>query len=363
MIRPFTRTMPLAATLAGVLAAGCGGGSGTATATPSPTDVGSGALTGAGSTFVNPFFQAAFAQYTQLHSGVTVNYQGVGSGAGIQQFTKNTVDFGATDVPMAASEITAAGGADTLVQIPVVLGVTALAYNLAGVDKLQLDGPTIAGIYLGTIKTWDDPAIKALNSGVTLPSKPITAVHRSDGSGTTYIFTDYLSKVSDTFKSSVGTGKSVSWPGGVAGKGTDGVAAAVTQTDGAIGYVELAYVVQTNLHQAYVKNQAGNYLQASVAGGSAAAAAASNISATNFSIVNEPGTGVYPISGFSWALLRTKIDDKNKAKELAYLFQWIVGDGQQYGKPLQYAPLPSAVQQLAVTGLKTVTSGGVAILS
>src|SRR5215471_20441928 len=202
----------------------CGGvGQGTSS-NPTPTaDVGSGQLQGAGATFPEPFYTAAFYAYNQKYSQVSVNYQAIGSGGGIQQFTKGTVDFGASDVPMTAAEITAAGGDSTLVQLPTIIGVAAIAYNLSGVSKLQLDGTTLASIFLGTVKKWNDPAIAALNSGVSLPGTDITVVHRSDGSGTSYAFTDYLSKVSPDWSSKVGKGKSVSWPTGVGASGNQGV--------------------------------------------------------------------------------------------------------------------------------------------
>src|SRR2546430_3350202 len=198
----------LLAAVAVMLVAACG------SSPASGPDVGSGALTGAGSSFDGPLFSAAFFNYTEQHPAVRVNYQPVGSGAGIQQFIKNTVDFGASDVPMGSADITSAGGAGSLVQVPVTLGVVAIAYNLSGVDKLQLDGQTLTNIFLGDIKKWNDPAIAALNPGVSLPSSSITVVHRTDGSGTTYIFTDYLAKVSADWKTRVGTSKSVSWPTG-----------------------------------------------------------------------------------------------------------------------------------------------------
>ena len=328
----------------------------------SSTDVGKGSLTGAGATFPEPFYTKAFYMYNQSYPQVSVNYQAVGSGAGIQQFTKGTVDFGASDVPMAATDIAAAGGDSSLVQIPTTLGVVAIAYNLPGVTRLQLDGPSLAAIYLGTIKKWNDPALVALNQGVNLPSTSITVVHRSDGSGTTYHFTDYLSKVSD-WKTKVGVAKSVQWPAGVGGNGNAGVAQNVKQTEGAIGYVELAYVMQTGMQQAFLKNKNGKFLQASVAGATAAAAQSSGVSPTNFSITNEPGDNSYPIAGFSWIMVRTSIQDSEKAKAIAYLFKWLVTDGQRYGQDLAYAPLPQAVQSLALDNLKKVTSGGGAVLS
>jgi phosphate transport system substrate-binding protein len=324
--------------------------------------VGSGALTGAGATFPAPFYTKAFFTYSQQYPAVTVNYQSVGSGAGIQQFTKGTVDFGASDVPMGSADITAAGGADKLTQIPTTLGVISIAYNLSGVTKLQIDGPTLANIYLGKVKKWNDPALVALNAGVNLPNNDIQVVHRSDGSGTSYHFTDYLSKVSDEWKSKVGVGKAVSWPAGIGGSGNQGVAQAVTSTAGSIGYVELAYVIQANMTQAYLKNKDGKFVQASVAGATAAAAQNTSVSPTNFSITDEPGADTYPIAAFSWIIIHTSYSDANKGKAVVYLFKWLVTDGQSIGTSLQYAPLPSGVQTLAQANLKLVKAGGQPVL-
>jgi phosphate transport system substrate-binding protein len=243
------------------------------------------------------------------------------------------------------------------------LGVISIAYNLSGVSKLQLDGPTLANIYLGTIKKWNDPAITALNAGVALPNSDIQVVHRSDSSGTSYHFTDYLAKVSPDWKSKVGVGKAVSWPAGVGGNLNAGVAQAVQSTAGAIGYVELAYVISANMTQAYLKNKNGKFVQATVAGATAAAAQNTSVSPTNFSITDEPGDDTYPIAGFSWIILHTSYSDANKGKAIAYLFKWLVTDGQSLGAPLQYAPLPSAVQTLAEDNLKLVKAGGAAVLS
>ena len=360
MIRLTQLRWPLIAAVVALIAVACGGSAGTSPSA-APKDVGSGNLTGAGATFPEPFYTKAFYTYSQDHSKVTVNYQAVGSGAGIQQFTNNTVDFGASDVPMTAQEVQAAGGSDKLVQIPTTLGVVAVSYNLPDVQKLQLDGPTLANIFLGTVKRWDDSSIKALNPGAKLPAQDITVVHRSDGSGTTYHVTDYLSKVSDTWKTKVGTGKSVQWPAGIGGKGNEGVAAGIKQTAGAIGYVELAYVVQTGMQQAYLKNQAGRFLQAAQSGATAAAAQNKNVSPTNFSITDAPGDASYPIAGFSWIILRKDYPDAAKGKAVVNLFEWLATSGQPYGKDLQYAPLPKAVEDLATTNLKTVTVGGQAL--
>jgi phosphate transport system substrate-binding protein len=355
-MRPLGRAL-LVGVAAAMLGAACG-----STSTPAST-VGSGALTGAGATFPAPFYAKAFFTYSQQYPEVTVNYQPVGSGAGIQQFIKGTVDFGASDVPMAAADITSAGGPDTLTQIPATLGVISIAYNLSGVTKLQLDGPTLANIYLGHIKKWNDPAITVLNAGVNLPNSDIQVVHRSDGSGTTYHFTDYLAKVSDEWKTKVGTAKSVSWPAGIGGSGNQGVAQAVTSTAGAIGYVELAYVVQTKMSQAYLRNKNGNFVQASVEGATAAAAQNTSVSATNFSITDEPGDTTYPIAGFSWLIVRTSISDANKGKAVVYLIKWLVTEGQSIGAGLQYAPLPTSVQSLALANLKLIKAGGQTVLS
>lgn len=347
--------------VAAMVVSACGGGG--ATASPSPVDVGSGALTGAGATFPGPFYLKAFADYSAKYPQVTINYQAVGSGAGIQQFIKNTVDFGASDVPMGSADITTAGGPDTLTQIPTTLGVISIAFNVSGVDKLNLDGDTLAAIFLGTVTKWNDPAIATQNNGTTLPNKAITVVHRSDGSGTTYHFTDYLSKVSSTWKSSVGVGKSVKWPVGHGDSGNQAVAQEVSTTDGSIGYVELAYVVQTGMKQAAIKNANGKYVTASVQGATAAAAQNNSVGPLNFSITNEPGDTAYPIAGFSWVILRTSYSDAAKGKAVVNLFKWLVGDGQNDGKDLQYAPLPAAVKQLALTNLKTIKAGGATVLS
>jgi len=341
------------------------GGAASSTSNPTPTaDVGSGQLQGAGATFPEPFYTRAFFAYNQKYSQVTVNYQAIGSGGGIQQFTKGTVDFGASDVPMTDAEVTAAGGADSLVQLPTTIGVESIAYNVASVDKLQLDGATLASIYLGAIKKWNDPAIQALNSGVKLPGTDITVVHRSDGSGTTYAFTDYLGKISPDWQSKVGKGKSVQWPAGVGASGNAGVGQQVKTTDGAIGYVELAYVIQSKLQHAYLKNKAGKYLQASLDGATAAGASLTGVSPTSFSITNADSAGAYPIASYSWVILRTNQTDATKGRAVVSLWKWVTGpDGQQYGKDVQFASLPKEAQAFAQAQLGKVQSGGKAILT
>jgi phosphate transport system substrate-binding protein len=340
----------------------CGGSGTPTTNTPATVDVGSGTLNGAGATFPEPFYTQAFYQYNQKYPNISVNYQAIGSGGGIKQFTAGTVDFGASDVPMTDAELTAAGGATSLVEVPTILGVVSIAYNLPTVGKLQLDGTTLANIYLGKIKSWDDAAIAAQNSGVTLPSKPITVVHRSDGSGTSYQFTDYLAKISPDWKAGPGVGKSVNWPAGVGASGNTAVAQAVKSTDASIGYVELAYVIQTHMQQAYLKNAAGKYLQASIAGATAAASKNPNVSPSNFSITNMDGDAAYPIASFSWVFLKKTMTDSAKGRALVYLFKWVVTDGQSFGTPLDYAPLPAQVQTYALDQLKTITVAGANVL-
>jgi phosphate transport system substrate-binding protein len=341
-----------------ITATACGGSTPPATA-----DVGSGSLTGAGATFPQPFYQKAFFDYSAKYPQVTVNYQPVGSGGGIQQFIKKTVDFGASDVPMAGADITSAGGPDALTQIPTTLGVISIVFNISGVDKVQLDGSAVANIFLGKITKWNDPALTALNPGVTLPNKAITVVHRSDGSGTTYHFSDYLAKVSPDWNTVVGVGKSLKWPVGIGGQGNQAVAQAVTTTEGSIGYVELAYVIQTGMKQALLKNASGKFVQASQAGATAAAAANKDVSPTNFSITNATGDTAYPIAGFSWVMLYTAYPDAAKGKAVVYLFKWLTTDGQKDGADLQYAPLPAAAASLALKNLKLVKAAGAAVLT
>ncbi len=352
---------PVAAAIALVMVA-CGGSTPTPTGTPATVDVGSGSLNGAGATFPEPFYPQAFYQYNQKYPNVSVNYQAIGSGGGIKQFTAGTVDFGASDVPMTAAELSSAGGDASLVEVPTILGVVSIAYNLPSVSKLQLDGTTLANIYLGKVKTWDDASIASQNPGVTLPSKPITVVHRSDGSGTSYQFTDYLAKISPDWKAGPGVGKSVSWPAGIGASGNTAVAQAVKSTENSIGYVELAYVVQTHMQQAFLKNTAGKYLQASIAGATAAASKNTSVSPTNFSITNQDGDAAYPIASFSWVFIKKSIADSAKGRALVYLFKWVVTDGQSFGTPLDYAPLPAQVQTYALDQLKTISVNGTVVL-
>src|SRR5256714_3510692 len=360
---------PLAALAGGVLfMAACGGttsGTNPSTGGPGVPTPPAASLTGAGATFPAPFYSAAFYAYNQKFSQVTVNYQSVGSGAGIQQLTKKTVDFGASDVPMSATELTAAGGADSVVQIATTLGTVSLAYDLQGVSngQLKLTPDTIAGIFLGKINKWSDGALAADNSGVSLPNQSITVVHRSDGSGTSYIFTDYLSTVSADWKSGPGKGKSVNWPVGQGAKGNEAVATTIKQTPGAIGYVELAYVLQTGMTQASLKNKDGNFVIPSEAGATAAAKQFPDVTPQQFSIVNAPGKDSAPITGYSWLMVYKDQADKTKGTATVDMLYWLVTDGQQYGSNTHFAKLASDMVKNDIVALKTVTSGGSALLS
>jgi len=304
-------------------------------------------LTGAGSTFDYPFFSRAFYDYSQQNNAVTVNYQSIGSGGGIQQFIAKTVDFGASDVPANENELQQAG-APTL-QIPVTLGSEAIGYNLSGIGKgLRLTRESIAAIYLGKITRWNDPELQKLNPDLKLPALPIVVVHRSDGSGTTYIFTDFLSTVSPEWKKKVGTGKSVQWPVGIGGKGNEGVAGQVRQTPGAIGYVELAYVLQNDMTYAQVRNRAGKYLYPSLATTKAAAATKPNVNSTDFSIVDAPGDNAYPIAGYSWVMLYKTPSDPKRAALVKAVMTWLVTKGQADAAAVDYVPLPDNVQRQAL---------------
>lgn len=318
-------------------------------------------LTGAGSTFVFPLFSKMFAEYGKINTGVRVNYLSIGSGGGIKQLIEQTVDFGATDGPMTADEETKAGG--PVLHIPVTIGAVAVAYNVPGVPTgLKMDPEVLASIFLGDIKKWNDPKIAASNPGVSLPDLDVTPVYRSDGSGTTFIFTDYLSNVSSEFKANVGTAKAVRWPTGLGGKGNEGIAGQVQQTPGSIGYVELAYAEQNGMSVVALKNREGIYVVPSPQGATAAAARAEIPADMRVSIVNAPGAEAYPISGFTWALLRPEATDAVKGKAVVDLLWWVIHDGQQYAGSLLYAPLPPEVVEKAKAQLQSVTSGGKPLL-
>ena len=315
-------------------------------------------LTGAGSTFDAPFFSAAFARYHQLHRGVSVSYAAVGSGDGIKDFSAGRVDFGASDVPMTAAEQAGARGGP-IVQVPIDLGAVVVSYNLDNTGglavPLQLTGPVLARIYLGQITRWDDPAITALNPGDGLPDEPINVVHRSDGSGTTYIFTNYLSSVSPAWAHGPGTSKTIKWPVGFGGKGSTGVAAFLKVLPGSIGYFELSYAEAQNLPYAFVQNRSGAFVPPFAANVAADASMRPELSASSFSIVDEPGTASYPISGYSWALLYARQPNTVTGTTLVNLVDWLTHAGQQVAGANYYVVLPPAIQALAQATLKAVT--------
>jgi phosphate transport system substrate-binding protein len=309
-------------------------------------------LTGAGSTWDYPYFSKAFYEYSKSHGDVQVNYQSIGSGGGIQQFTQRTVDFGATDVPMNAGEVKAAeASGGPVLQVPVVLGGVSVIYNVPGVASgLHLTPGVLANIFLGKIANWNDPQIAKLNGGMKLPNTPIVVVHRSDGSGTTYIFTDYLSNVSSDWKAKVGTGKSVTWSASsaIGGKGSEGLAGQVSNNPGAIGYVELAYAIQNKMPQATLQNAAGKFISDAPGGVRAAAAAKPGVSPANFSIVDMKCATCYPIAGYSWVVVYQSPQDKAKGKILQQILTWLSGsDAQKIAGGLDYVPLPENIQTLA----------------
>ena len=313
-------------------------------------------LTGAGSTFDAPFFSVAFARYQQQHPGVAVGYSVVGSSAGIAAFSTQRVDFGASDVPMTSGEQTAARGGP-VTQVPVALGGEGIAYNLSlpSGARLRLTGPVLAAIYLGQITHWNDPALTALNPGLTLPTAPITVVRRSDGSGTTYIFSDYLSSVEPAWAAKVGRGKSLNWPVGEGAQGNGGVASTVYRTPFSIGYVEEAYSQGLVLPFAAIRNQAGNYVIPSTQTVAADAAQKPTITPTDFSIVNQSGASSYPISGYSWALIYTRQQNQATGQALVTMLDWLTNDGQASAAANGYVPLPSQIRQLAHSMLQQVT--------
>jgi phosphate transport system substrate-binding protein len=305
-------------------------------------------LRGAGSTFDYPFFQVAFMAYSKQF-GVTINYQAVGSSAGIEQFIANRVDFGASDVPMDSTQVALASvQGRSVAQIPVALGGVSIAYNLPGVTAhLRFDGATLARIFLGTITDWDDPAIAALNPGVHLPHLPIVPVHRSDGSGTSYIFTDYLSTVIPTWFSRVGRNTLPAWPVGLGGQGNGGVASVLKAHPGGIAYLELSYAIENGIPYARVKNKAGVFMLPTAQSILVAGTEFPDINSRHYSIVNAPEADAYPICGYSWVLLRRPLGPHGAA--LVALFHWLTTTGQQYAAQVHYVPLPPNVQQLATT--------------
>jgi len=312
-------------------------------------------INGAGATFPYPIYSKWFSEYNKLHPNIEINYQSIGSGGGIQQVTKETVFFGATDGPMTSDQLQAAPG--KILHFPTVLGAVVPVYNLPGVStELKFSGPALADIFLGKITKWNDPAIAKLNAGVTLPATDITVAHRADGSGTTYIWVDYLAKLSPEWKSKVGVATSVNWPTGVGGRGNEGVSGLVKQTPGAVGYVELIYALQNKIAYGSVMNAAGEPIKASVEAVTLAAAEAAKSMPPDFrvSITNAPGKGVYPIASFTWLLLYENAKDKAQARTMVDFLKWALTDGQKFAPDLGYAPLPDAVVKLEMAALAKV---------
>ena len=313
-------------------------------------------LTGAGATFPNPIYSKWFDAYNK-QTGIQINYQSIGSGGGIQQYTRKTVDFGATDGPMTQDQMNAAQG--DVIHIPTVLGADVITWNLPalGATQLKFDGPTIADIFLGKITKWNDPRLTAMNPGVKLPAADIVVVHRSDGSGTTYIFTDYLSKVSPEWKAKVGFATAVNWPTGLAAKGNEGVTQQVRQVEGTIAYVEQIYAVSNKLPLGLIKNSAGNFVAPTLAAVTSAAGSAKLKANTDFrvSITNAPGADAYPIASFTWLLVRPKMADAAKGKALRGFLTWMItSEAQQMAQALLYAPLPPEVVALVSAMIKTL---------
>ena len=305
-------------------------------------------INGAGATFPNPIYSKWFEEFHKKNPNIEINYQPVGSGAGIKQVTEGTVDFGATDGPMSDDQIKAFHDKRgvSILHFPTVLGADVPTYNVPGVTaSLNFTPEALAGIFLGKITTWNDPAITGPNKGVNLPANPIVVVHRSDGSGTTYIWTDYLSKVSEEWKSKVGKGTAVSWPVGLGGKGNEGVTGQVKNAPNSIGYVELIYAASNNIPYGSVKNSSGSFIKADLASVSAAAAAVAKTMPDDFrvSITDPPGKTAYPIASFTWLLIPEKFSDGAKRDAIKGFLKWMLADGQNYAEQLQYAKLPKEV--------------------
>ena len=345
-----------------VVAAACGGSGDqkAASGTPNAGSTSGGAdLTGAGATFPYPIYSKWFADYA-TKTGVKINYQSIGSGGGIRQLTEGTVDFGASDAPMTDAELAKTKG--PVLHVPTVLGAVVITYNVPGVTQpIRLDGDAIADLFLGKIAKWSDPRITKLNPGVKLPATDVLIVHRSDGSGTTYIFSDYLAAVSPAWAKAPGRGKELQWPAGMGGKGNEGVAGQVKQTPGAIGYVELAYAKQNSLPYATLKNATGAFVVPSIESVTAAAAGAAAALPANtdfrVSIVNAPGAAAYPISSFTYLLINKTPADAAKGKKLLDFVKWALSDGEQSAAALDYAPLPAAIVTRISARLDSLSAG------
>jgi phosphate transport system substrate-binding protein len=340
MSRRLTR---LACALAALAFVACGGGppQGSQESGNGAAAGGTLQINGAGATFPNPIYSKWFAESNRQHPNVAINYQPIGSGGGVRQLTNRTVFFGASDMPMTDEQLKAAPG--PVLHFPTVLGAVVPVFHVNGVNDLKFSGPILADIYLGKITKWNDAAIAKLNPGVMLPAIDIAVVHRSDGSGTTFIFLDYLAKVSPDFKSKVGVNSSVNWPVGVGGKGNEGVAGLVSQTPGAIGYVELIYALQNKIDFGSIQNAAGEFVKASPDSVTKAAAGATVPDDFRVSITGAPGAGAYPIASFTWLLLYQDPGDAAQARAMVDFVKWAITDGQKFATDLGYAPLPQNV--------------------
>ncbi len=370
--RVFVAVAFLVVLSASLVVGGCGGesdlpaaGSDTTAATGSDTTAGAGGgaslaagLNGAGATFPEPLYVEWIGEFQAANPGATINYQGIGSGGGIEQFTKMTVDFGASDAPMKDEELAAAeaAGSASVLHIPTVFGAVVPAYNLEGVEELKLDPETLAGIFLGSIGTWNDPALVAHNPDVELPDQAIQVVHRSDSSGTTSIFTGYLDQVSAEWAEEVGKGKEVTWPVGIGGQGNDGVAAVVQQQAGSIGYVELSYATESGLPMVTLKNQAGNFVAPSLDSTSAAAVGVEFPEDLRFSASNSTGTEAYPIVGATWILVFDKMKDAAKVEVLKAWLTWSLNDGTWLAEELGYAPLSDELKALSLEKIGSIST-------
>jgi phosphate transport system substrate-binding protein len=311
-------------------------------------------INGAGATFPYPIYSKWFDEYAKVDPSVRFNYQSIGSGGGQKQILAQTVDFGASDGPMTEDNLAKAPG--KILHLPTVAGAVVMTYNVPGNPVLKLDGETIADIFLGKIKKWNDPKITASNQGAKLPDNEIVVVHRSDGSGTTFIFTDYLSKVSAEWKQKAGNNTSVNWPTGIGGKGNEGVSGQVKQTPGAIGYVELIYAIQNKMPYAEVKNAAGQFVNATIESVTAALATANVPDDFRFSMTNAPGESAYPIAGATWLLVYQQQKDAAKGKKLIDFLKWAMTKGEVMAKDLNYAPLPDEIQQRVLKRIDEIKS-------
>jgi phosphate transport system substrate-binding protein len=344
--------------LAALAALGCGkkGSDSAPAGGASPSGASEVSLTGAGATFPFPLYSKWMSEYNKLFPGVKINYQSIGSGGGIRQVVAGTVDFGATDAPMKEEEAKSAPG--KILHFPTTIGAVVVTYNVEGVTQnLKLTPDVLSAIFLGEIKKWNDPKIGALNEGVKLPAKDIAVVYRSDGSGTTAVFTDYLAAVSPTWKDKVGAGKSVKWPVGLGAKGNEGVTGQVKTTPGSIGYVEFAYATQNKLPTAEIQNKAGKFVPPSQEAASAAAAGVEMPDTLHVSIVNAAGEAAYPITSYTYLLVYEDTKDTAKGEALAKFLWWATHDGQKFAAALDYAPLPPAVVTKIEARLKTLKSG------